>query len=164
MGIARIEREFGVNVADYGRHSRGLLLSSGCGLMMAAMDEAIALRYAMDLDQFVGNHELARAPLRAIAADRLIDFVALTWFTVSSPHAIADILQTEATVPKVVYCGAGLQRAIFEAHGCECHVELADFLQALERFPAVDPVDQAIAQSAVPVRRMSWDRYILGAL
>lgn len=44
---------------EYDRPSRGLLISSGCGTMMAVMDAAPALRWCLDIDGLGPRSRLA---------------------------------------------------------------------------------------------------------
>lgn len=45
----RLGELYGVDVIDYGRKSRGLLLHNGCGLGLAVMDACPELNYVVDM-------------------------------------------------------------------------------------------------------------------
>ena len=48
--VVAVAAGYRVDLIDYGRDTGGLLISSGCGTMMAVMDHAPALRFCLDID------------------------------------------------------------------------------------------------------------------
>jgi len=104
---------FDVPVVDYRRASRGLLIGSGAGVMIAVMDASDRFRYAVDLDQRRGREERFCDWVLALDRNRLVDLIALAgWFSISDPTMIAATMQQVST-PTIVYSGAGLWREKF---------------------------------------------------
>jgi hypothetical protein len=114
---------FDVPVVDYRRISRGLLIGSGAGVMMAVMDVCERFRYAVDLDQCRGFEARFCDWVRALDRNGLVDLIALAgWFSISNPASIAAALQ-QVNVPTLVYSGAGMGREHFG------NLQLADTLE-----------------------------------
>jgi hypothetical protein len=104
---------FDVPVVDYRRISRGLLIGSGAGVMMAVMDVCERFRYAVDLDQCRHREDRFCDWVRALDRNGLVDMIALAgWFSISNPASIAAALQ-RVNVPTIVYSGAGMRRELF---------------------------------------------------
>src|SRR5216117_3249979 len=89
--LDRWARMYGVTYSDYadragygyGREGDGLLVASGCGLMMAVMDACPALRYCFDTDT-QGKNALWADWL--ICAERYASMIVVAgWFSISDP-------------------------------------------------------------------------------
>jgi hypothetical protein len=104
---------FDVRPVDYERSSRGLLIGSGAGVLMAVMDLASCFRYAIDVDQCRGRMDRLGAWLRALDRNGLVDRIAVCgWFSITDPKEIAGAL-AGLSAPILVYAGGGLGREQF---------------------------------------------------
>jgi hypothetical protein len=124
---------FDVPAADYGRSSRGVLIGSGAGVLMAVMDAAPCFRFAVDVDQCRGREDRLRAWLRALDRNGLVDRIAVCgWFSITDPKEIAGAL-AGLSAPVLVYAGAGLGREVFA------------------ELPVVDTLDEFLRRVAQPL-------------
>lgn len=107
--VEQAARFYRVPLVDYGAHDagrgRGVLLSSGCGIGMAVMDQLPELRWFCDLDA-VHESDGARAVDFAILAHRAASVLALCgWFSLHSPDVFRAILQA---CPKALAYGGNV--------------------------------------------------------
>ena len=98
---------YGVPVIDYGRaHERqGILVSSGCGIMMAVMDQ-VPLRYCVDVDTL--KTPSARLGDFLLMSEHVCPPVAVCgWFSLHDPRPLRAALA--ALLRPIVYAGGGTQ-------------------------------------------------------
>lgn len=127
---------FDVPVLDYARPSRGLLIGSGSGIMMAVMDASDRFRFAVDLDQ-CRDHDALCDWVHALDRNGLVDLIAIAgWFSISSPKKIAGAL-SRVRVPAIVYVGAGLGREAFA--NCLVVDTLEEFLGRVAQAESTGP-------------------------
>lgn len=139
--VRRIAAGYGLPLADYRRHSAGLLIGSGCGIMMAVMDECPCYRWCFDQDEVPGGFDLAGV---LAWLSRYCSPVGLAgWFTVSDPARIAAALR-ELPVPPLVYAGHRHLGVGAEA------ASLADFIRLSNaaRTPSAEPTTTATPRSS----------------
>jgi hypothetical protein len=104
---------FDIPLTDYHRESKGLLLGSGAGTLMAVMDATTRFRWALDIDQCRGREDALSDWIATLDRNKLVDLIALAgWFSITSPAPIARALNNLRT-PVIVYSGAGLAREVF---------------------------------------------------
>jgi hypothetical protein len=97
-------RLYAIPLTDYGAdRGRGLLVSSGCGMMMAAMDCAPRLRWCVDIDTV--RDPRARLADFLLVAERVAEPLAVCgWFSISDPEPLRRaVLALERAA--VVYTG-----------------------------------------------------------
>lgn len=121
--IEQVSRLYNVAVIDYGRPTaRGLLVSSGCGIMMSVMDTVPSMRWCLDIDTLGPTARLADF---LVMADALVDRIGVCgWFSLTDP---APLRAAVAALPRapVVYAGH-----IELGAGREVH-SLGEFIDAL---------------------------------
>ncbi len=100
MTLEEVARLYAIPLIDYERPSNGLLLSSGCGLMMSVMDAVPELRYCVD----VGPMKSPRLKDFLLFARRMVSPIGVVaWFSVTSPSKILDACEGLEDV--VLYLG-----------------------------------------------------------
>lgn len=100
--VAQAARLYGIDLIDYERPSRGLLVSSGAGIMMGVMDEARTLRWCVDVDSLKPT---ARLDQFLVMAERLCDPVAICgWFSITDPRPLRAAI-AGMTQPPICYGG-----------------------------------------------------------
>jgi hypothetical protein len=124
---------FGIHPIDYGRPSRGLLIGSGCGIMMAVMDACGGLRWAIDADD-VRFRDL-RGWVHALVRNELVQLVAVAgWFSISDPRPIARAV-SGLNVPVLAYVGGGIALDSFKSVWATG--ELDRFVNTLRRYAGI---------------------------
>jgi len=114
LTLPQAARLYGAPVIDYERESRGLLVSSGAGIMMAVMDEVPTLRWCVDIDR-MPSHE--RLPDFLLMAERVCEPLAVCgWFSLTDPTPLRRAIEGLAD-PSRCFCYGGNIR--FGA-GTEC--------------------------------------------
>jgi hypothetical protein len=100
----QVGRLYGVELVDYGEHrGRGVLVAVGAGLMMAVMDGAPSLRWAVDTGTLRGR-KATRLDEFLVAVEHAAKPVALAaWFSITDPTPIR--LALERMKAPVVYTG-----------------------------------------------------------
>jgi len=96
---------FGYALTDYGRAGDGLMLSSGAGLMMAAMDVCQRVRWCVDIDAV--RPLWSRLPELMVALDRncgLGVLVVTGAFLADKPDQLRAGLARLTLTPAVAYC------------------------------------------------------------
>lgn len=110
FSIEQASALYRVPLTDYAKHDadttrgRGLLLSSGCGMMMAAMDSCPALRWCTDVDTLRGKPGVRVGDFLLCAERRARPVAICGWFSISNPDELADAVR-RLTRPAVVYLG-----------------------------------------------------------
>jgi hypothetical protein len=131
---------FDVPLTDYGRESRGLLIGSGAGVLMAVMDVAPCFRFAVDVDQCRGREDRLRGLVRALDGNGLVDLIAVCgWFSITNPKEIAGAL-AGLSAPVLVYTGAGLGREQFADFAVVDTLE--QFLRRIDQTLTAAPRDE----------------------
>jgi hypothetical protein len=98
--LAAFARGYRIPLIDYSRPSSGLLVSSGAGCMMAAMDSCPALRWCLDIDQLAPESRLAQF---LAAAEHLARPIAvLGWFSITDPVPLRAALAGLSRVDEVL--------------------------------------------------------------
>jgi hypothetical protein len=100
--LSQLSSAYRVPAVDYGRPSSGLLVSSGCGIMMATMDACPAFRWCVDADGLGADARLADWLLWARRLCRPVGFVG--WFSLHDPRPVRDALAPLDPAP-LVYAG-----------------------------------------------------------
>lgn len=126
--IEQASRLYGVPLIDYSRPTaRGLLVSSGSGIMMSVMDKVPSLRWCVDVDSLSPRARLADF---LVMADALVGRIAVCgWFSITDPAPLRAAVAALPRAPLVyaghIELGAGRQLPT-----------LGDFIDALN-WPAV---------------------------
>jgi hypothetical protein len=102
--IAQASRLYAVPLTDYGpARGDGLLVSSGCGMMMSVMDEVPALRWCVDLDAV--HDKRSRIGDFLLVAETLASPIGVCgWFSISDPEPLRAAVRAMTRRP-IVYCG-----------------------------------------------------------
>jgi len=99
--IEQAARMYSIPLIDYHRGS-GVLIGSGAGTMMAVMDQALELRWCVDVDSFDKRSRLADFLLMA---ERVVSpIVVAGWFSITDPAPIRRAIAGLRT-PPVCYGG-----------------------------------------------------------
>jgi hypothetical protein len=95
---------YAIPLTDYGpSKGAGLLVSSGCGMMLAIMDCCSMLRWCVDIDGV--RDQRARLADFLLCAEKVVAPLAVCgWFSISDPKPLRDALMALAG-PVVVYGG-----------------------------------------------------------
>ena len=123
--LAEFSGQYYVPLADYGAH-RGdwLLLSSGCGIMMAVMDADQRFRWCVDVDGLKDRSRFARW---AGWSQRLVAGVAVVgWFSITDPSLLRQAVAAMDQMPLAYTPGVEL--------GAKHCGSLEEFLQQLQDF------------------------------
>lgn len=99
--LPMVAAAFGVRLVDFERTSSGLLVGSGCGLMMAAMDRCETFRWCFDMDAAPGV-QLER--FLKMAAELAEPLAICGWFSNTKPDPIVRAVRGMTTQP-IVYAG-----------------------------------------------------------
>lgn len=101
ISVEELARAYRVPLLDYGQDRGGaLLVSSGCGIMMAAMDQSRHLRWCLDIDRLDQTTDLVSF---AVAAQRQLTDVAMCgWFSLTDPRLFRELAGVLERAP-VVY-------------------------------------------------------------
>jgi len=97
---------FGFDLIDYKRWGDGVLIASGCGIMMSIMDAVPRFRYCIDVDSF--RHNQARLPQFISALDKNCQFKIIGiagWFSLDMPNALQQGQQRISHAKCVTYSG-----------------------------------------------------------
>lgn len=98
--IAALGRGYRVPIIDYERPGSGLLVSSGCGCMMAVMDAAPALRWCLDIDELGPGGRLDQFLL---AAETKVSPIAVVgWFSITPPGPLRAALAGLTKLQEVI--------------------------------------------------------------
>jgi hypothetical protein len=101
--LDQASRLYGVPLIDYERpNARGLLVSSGSGIMLSVMDKVPSLRWCVDID---GLSASARLGDFMLMADMLVARIAVCgWFSLTDPTPLRDAVRALPRKP-IVYAG-----------------------------------------------------------
>lgn len=77
---------YGVPLIDWNRGGRGVLVSSGSGIMLAVMDAVPTLRWAIDIDSIRGDSQLV--PWLTCVA-HVAPVAVVGWFSITSPTLLS---------------------------------------------------------------------------
>jgi hypothetical protein len=99
LTVAQAARMYDVPLIDYGDLFRGVLIGSGCGLMMGLMDE-LPIRYCIDADTMRGREWRLVEFIRF--AERAEGVAVAGWFSYSDPTPLVEALTGS---PAPVYSG-----------------------------------------------------------
>jgi len=97
---------FGFDLIDYKRWGDGVLIASGCGIMMSIMDAVPRFQYCIDVDSFRENQN--RLPQLLSALDKNCDFKLIGiagWFSLDKPDMLRNGQQRIANAQCVTYSG-----------------------------------------------------------
>ena len=127
MNPVKVGHYFGADLIDFGAHrGGGLLLASGAGIMMAVMDAAPELRWALDVDTM--RESMHRIPTLVVALDRNSDarFIAFVgWFSLDSPAPFEEGMRRMKRLQSLAY--------LADPNGGGQLPALGDFLKRLTR-------------------------------
>lgn len=105
--IEAIRQHFGVELIDYGRPTTGVVLSSGCGIGLAIMDQLPSANWFVDIDRY--RHKAVDweclAVVLTIARPRYV--VLAGWFTIDKPWAFHSFKKGSIETPLYEYSGGG---------------------------------------------------------
>ena len=118
ISVDSIARMYRIPIIDYARDARGVLVSSGCGIMMAIMDEARTLRWCVDIDELPRENRLHDFMLWLPRLARPIAVAG--FFSLTDPTPLR--MSVAALSDAITYGGAGVSLG-----GSECST-LRDFL------------------------------------
>lgn len=130
--LEQASRLYGVPLIDYERPTaRGLLVSSGSGIMMSVMDKVPSLRWCVDVD---GLGRRARLADFLVIADAVVERIAVCgWFSITDPAPLRNAVAALPRAPLVyvghIELGAGRQMAT-----------LGEFIDALN-WPVPEPTE-----------------------
>lgn len=101
--LEQASRLYGVPLIDYERPTaRGLLVSSGSGIMMSVMDKVPTLRWCVDVDLLGPGARLADF---LVMADALVERIAVCgWFSLTDPTPLRAAVRALGRTP-LVYAG-----------------------------------------------------------
>lgn len=107
MSVEELARFFGVPLIDYRRESGGVLIASGCGIMMAAMDEAPCFRWCVDADSMRwGPPWRIEWFMTALDRNTTIELLGVVgWFSLDRPTYLQAGLRTIRRMRTVAYSG-----------------------------------------------------------
>lgn len=89
--ISSAEKNFGVAFHDYNRPGQtGILLSSGCGIGLALMDECQNLNYFVDIDNYRFKNIDWECLLITLSAANPSVIVLAGWHSIDRPKAFED--------------------------------------------------------------------------
>lgn len=88
--VEQAARLYRMPIVDYHR-GRGVLISSGCGIMMAVMDQ-VPFRWCFDTDRLDAGG-LARLPDFAELAGAVTPIAICGWFSYSNPAPLAEAMR-----------------------------------------------------------------------
>jgi hypothetical protein len=88
--LAGFSREYYVPLVDYKRDGGGLLVGSGCGVMMAAMDALPQFRWCVDIDNIRDTSRFWRwLPWAESFASRV---AVVGWFSITDPTVLRQAI------------------------------------------------------------------------
>jgi hypothetical protein len=122
MLAARIDNSisnFGVEFADYGRQSTGILLSSGCGIGMALMDVCLELNYFVDIDSYRFKPVDWESLMVTLSVAKPQVIVLAGWYTIDRPLSMEAAARGCIDKNSLVWYEGGkkdLSEAIAEIH------------------------------------------------
>lgn len=88
--LSRFSSQYYIDLHDYGRPSDWLLVSSGSGVMMAAMDACPQFRWCMDIDA-LGNRSRFSRWLQW--ADNFVSGIGVVgWFSITDPEMLRNAI------------------------------------------------------------------------
>lgn len=98
---------FGVPLIDYRRDGDGVLIASGCGIMMAAMDEAPCFRWCVDADSMRwGPPWRIEWFMTALDRNTTVDLLGVVgWFSLDKPTYLRAGLDSVRRMRTVTYSG-----------------------------------------------------------
>lgn len=95
--VEQASRLYRVPTIDYGRpEATGLLIASGCGLMMSVMDAVSGLRWCVDFDALKPDASLDS--FLTVAAPGLSVIGMCGWFTITKPETIRSVTSREDVI------------------------------------------------------------------
>ena len=101
FSVEQAAKLYGIPLLDFGR-GRGVLISSGCGIMVGVMDQ-VAFRWCIDADQLTRGQQ-ARLGSFAEMAGAQGPVAVCGWFSLSDPTPLVAALQS-APPPVLAYAG-----------------------------------------------------------
>lgn len=93
----------GIELIEFPRASRGLLIAAGTGLMLSLMDQIPRLRWCVDADGFsVRQREALTAWLRCV--NNVTDFIVVAgWYCSTNPEPLARAVRSVNWARMLVY-------------------------------------------------------------
>ena len=104
--ITQSRRLFGVEFIDYARAGTGIVVSSGCGIGLAVMDQLPLCRYFVDIDNYRKQTIDWEALFIAVSARKPSAIVLVGWYTIDVPKTISTI-ERACLSPSYRYDGGG---------------------------------------------------------
>lgn len=101
-----LAKYFGFDLIDYKRWGDGVLIASGCGIMMSIMDAVPRYQYCIDVDSFRENQ--SRLPQLLSALDKNCQFKLIGiagWFSLDQPTMLQQGQQRITNTHCVTYSG-----------------------------------------------------------
>ena len=106
LAVIQAARLYAVPLIDYEREDAyGVLVSSGCGIMMAVMDASPCLRWCVDADRLRGNPRARIADFLYCASLTADPVVVCGWFSYTDPTELTAAIW-KMPIPPLVYGGA----------------------------------------------------------
>lgn len=109
LTLDQASRLYHIPLTDYGAwgddsRGNGLLVSSGCGMMMATMDCVPALRWCVDTDDLRGRKSARIDDFLLVAQYLATPLGVCGWFSISDPAPLRRAVEALSR-PVVVYTG-----------------------------------------------------------
>ena len=89
--INSLAERLGIPLIDYERAGDGLLISSGCGIMLAVMDSVPTLRFCVDIDD-AGCGDRFADFIQWIRYWKTVPLFCVGWFSLTSPEPLKRIV------------------------------------------------------------------------
>lgn len=107
MSPNELAQLFGVPLIDYHREGNGVLVASGCGIMMAAMDEAPCFRWCVDADSMRwGPPWRIEWFMTALDRNTAVELLGVVgWFSLDRPTYLRAGLDSIRRMRTVAYSG-----------------------------------------------------------
>lgn len=97
---------FGFDLIDYKRLGDGVLIASGCGIMMSIMDAVPRYRYCIDVDSFRQIQSRLPQMLSALDKNCHLKIIGIAgWFSLDKPDALQQSQQRITNAQCVTYSG-----------------------------------------------------------
>lgn len=106
---------FGFDLIDYKRIGDGVLIASGCGIMMSIMDAVPRYRYCIDVDSFRSIQSRLPQMLSALDKNCQLKLIGIAgWFSLDKPDALQQG-QTRITKAQCITYSGGYNAFVNEA-------------------------------------------------
>jgi hypothetical protein len=93
----------GIELIEFPRASRGLLIAAGTGLMLSLMDQIPRLRWCVDADGF-NNRQREALPAWLRCVNNVTDFIVVAgWYCSTSPEPLARAVRAVRWQRMMVY-------------------------------------------------------------